>query len=79
MGDADGVQTGQQSPGTAVRRDLAVGPPSIERIYYGLSLGPGVGPYGLRATAPYPGITPPGSGCQWWTTGTPGSTRSRPS
>lgn len=25
----------------AVRRNLAVGPPSIEQIYYGLSLGPG--------------------------------------
>ncbi|MFE4963941.1 PEP/pyruvate-binding domain-containing protein [Streptomyces sp. NPDC056660] len=35
------VGTGQQSPGAAVRRNLAVGPPSIEQIYYGLSLGPG--------------------------------------
>ncbi|MFG3020304.1 hypothetical protein ACGFZQ_17440 [Streptomyces sp. NPDC048254] len=35
------VETGQQSPGAAVRRNLAVGPPSIEQIYYGLSLGPG--------------------------------------
>ncbi|MEU6251639.1 dual specificity protein phosphatase family protein [Streptomyces sp. NPDC047043] len=35
------VETGQQSPSAAVRRNLAVGPPSIEQIYYGLSLGPG--------------------------------------
>ncbi|WP_326723839.1 MULTISPECIES: fused DSP-PTPase phosphatase/NAD kinase-like protein [unclassified Streptomyces] len=35
------VRTGQQSPPAAVRRNLAVGPPSIEQIYYGLSLGPG--------------------------------------
>ena len=35
------VQSGEQSPGTAVRRNLAVGPPSIEQIYYGLSLGRG--------------------------------------
>nr|WP_286257663.1 dual specificity protein phosphatase family protein [Streptomyces graminofaciens] len=32
------VQTGQQSPSAAVRRNLAVGPPSIEQIYYGLNL-----------------------------------------
>ncbi|MFC8511705.1 dual specificity protein phosphatase family protein [Streptomyces sp. NPDC057257] len=35
------VQTGEQSSATAVRRNLAVGPPSIEQIYYGLSLAPG--------------------------------------
>ncbi|MEU6142213.1 dual specificity protein phosphatase family protein [Streptomyces sp. NPDC047081] len=35
------VQTGEQTSATAVRRNLAVGPPSIEQIYYGLSLGPG--------------------------------------
>ncbi|MEU6193477.1 dual specificity protein phosphatase family protein [Streptomyces sp. NPDC047061] len=35
------VQSGEQSPGTAVRRNLAAGPPSIEQIYYGLSLGRG--------------------------------------
>ncbi|MFF4354133.1 dual specificity protein phosphatase family protein [Streptomyces sp. NPDC001530] len=35
------VRTGQASPPAAVRRNLAVGPPSIEQIYYGLSLGPG--------------------------------------
>ncbi|TPQ21930.1 protein-tyrosine phosphatase family protein [Streptomyces sporangiiformans] len=33
------VHAGQESPTTAVRRNLAVGPPSIEQIYYGLSLG----------------------------------------
>ncbi|WP_368857547.1 dual specificity protein phosphatase family protein [Streptomyces sp. GbtcB6] len=33
------VQSGEQSPVAAVRRNLAVGPPSIEQIYYGLSLG----------------------------------------
>ncbi|WP_416967275.1 protein-tyrosine phosphatase family protein [Streptomyces sp. 4F14] len=32
------VQTGEESPSAAVRRNLAVGPPSIEQIYYGLSL-----------------------------------------
>jgi protein-tyrosine phosphatase len=34
------VQTGQQSSAAAVRRNLAVGPPSIEQIYYGLNLTP---------------------------------------
>ena len=33
------VLAGQESPSAAVRRNLAVGPPSIERIYYTLSLG----------------------------------------
>jgi hypothetical protein len=33
------VQADKQSPSTAVRANLAVGPPSIEQIYYGLSLG----------------------------------------
>jgi hypothetical protein len=33
------VHAGQVSPTTAVRRNLAVGPPSIEQIYYGVSLG----------------------------------------
>ncbi|MEU6225854.1 tyrosine-protein phosphatase [Streptomyces sp. NPDC047042] len=33
------VQADKQLPSTAVRRNLAVGPPSIEQIYYGLSLG----------------------------------------
>ena len=33
------VQSGEQSSAAAVRRNLAVGPPSIEQIYYGLSLG----------------------------------------
>ncbi|MEV0221245.1 dual specificity protein phosphatase family protein [Streptomyces sp. NPDC050704] len=33
------VQDRQESPSEAVRRNLAVGPPSIEQIYYGLSLG----------------------------------------
>lgn len=33
------VQAEKQSPSSAVRRNLAVGPPSIEQIYYGLSLG----------------------------------------
>ncbi len=33
------VQIGEQSPVAAVRRNLAVGPPSIEQIYYGLGLG----------------------------------------
>ncbi|MER7186542.1 hypothetical protein ABT404_44995 [Streptomyces hyaluromycini] len=33
------VERGEQSPVAAVRRNLAVGPPSIEQIYYGLSLG----------------------------------------
>lgn len=32
------VSTGQNSPLAAVRRNLAVGPPSIEQIYYGLHL-----------------------------------------
>ncbi|MFS8203114.1 fused DSP-PTPase phosphatase/NAD kinase-like protein [Streptomyces sp. CWNU-52B] len=34
------VQAGRESPSDAVRRNLAVGPPSIEQIYYALSLGP---------------------------------------
>ncbi|MDC0769429.1 protein-tyrosine phosphatase family protein [Streptomyces sp. HD] len=34
------VKTGEESPSTAVRRNLAVGPPSIEQIYYGLNLSP---------------------------------------
>ncbi|MFE5817690.1 dual specificity protein phosphatase family protein [Streptomyces sp. NPDC056479] len=34
------VNTGEESPSTAVRRNLAVGPPSIEQIYYGLNLSP---------------------------------------
>ncbi|MFE9683733.1 beta-lactamase hydrolase domain-containing protein [Streptomyces sp. NPDC006285] len=34
------VKAGQESPSGAVRRNLAVGPPSIEQIYYALSLGP---------------------------------------
>ncbi|WP_371659177.1 dual specificity protein phosphatase family protein [Streptomyces sp. NBC_00280] len=33
------VQTDKQSPSVAVWRNLSVGPPSIEQIYYGLSLG----------------------------------------
>ncbi|WP_338058105.1 protein-tyrosine phosphatase family protein [Streptomyces cavernae] len=32
------VRTGQESPAAAVRLNLAVGPPSIEQIYYGLNL-----------------------------------------
>ncbi|WP_416984062.1 protein-tyrosine phosphatase family protein [Streptomyces sp. T028] len=32
------VETGQESPAAAVRRNLSVGPPSIEQIYYGLRL-----------------------------------------
>ncbi|MFI7497109.1 dual specificity protein phosphatase family protein [Streptomyces sp. NPDC049687] len=32
------VETGQNSASAAVRRNLAVGPPSIEQIYYGLHL-----------------------------------------
>ncbi|MEU6377887.1 dual specificity protein phosphatase family protein [Streptomyces sp. NPDC046909] len=32
------VQTGEESSAQAVRRNLAVGPPSIEQIYYGLNL-----------------------------------------
>ncbi|MDQ0602658.1 protein-tyrosine phosphatase [Streptomyces canus] len=32
------VQTGEESSAAAVRRNLAVGPPSIEQIYYGLNL-----------------------------------------
>lgn len=35
------VRTGQESSAQAVRRNLAVGPPSIEQIYYALSLGRG--------------------------------------
>ncbi|NUP14619.1 MAG: hypothetical protein HOZ81_00620 [Streptomyces sp.] len=34
------VKTGEESPSTAVRRNLAVGPPSIEQIYYGLNVSP---------------------------------------
>lgn len=34
------VRTGEQSSVSAVRRNLAVGPPSIEQIYYGLNLSP---------------------------------------
>ncbi|WP_217207574.1 dual specificity protein phosphatase family protein [Streptomyces sp. AC550_RSS872] len=34
------VNTGAESPSQAVRRNLAVGPPSIEQIYYGLNLSP---------------------------------------
>ncbi|MFI6439989.1 hypothetical protein [Streptomyces sp. NPDC050759] len=34
------VRTGEQSSASAVRRNLAVGPPSIEQIYYGLNLSP---------------------------------------
>jgi protein-tyrosine phosphatase len=34
------VQTGEASSAQAVRRNLAVGPPSIEQIYYGLNLSP---------------------------------------
>ncbi|AZQ34020.1 hypothetical protein EJ357_11490 [Streptomyces cyaneochromogenes] len=34
------VETGEESPSQAVRRNLAVGPPSIEQIYYGLNLSP---------------------------------------
>ncbi|WP_369168555.1 dual specificity protein phosphatase family protein [Streptomyces sp. R28] len=34
------VTTGEESPSQAVRRNLAVGPPSIEQIYYGLNLSP---------------------------------------
>ncbi|MGW6057569.1 protein-tyrosine phosphatase family protein [Streptomyces sp. NPDC055189] len=33
------VRTGQSSPQSAVRRNLAVGPPSVEQIYYALRLG----------------------------------------
>jgi protein-tyrosine phosphatase len=33
------VQADKKSPSVAVWRNLAVGPPSIEQIYYGLSLG----------------------------------------
>jgi protein-tyrosine phosphatase len=32
------VRTGEESSQAAVRRNLAVGPPSIEQIYYGLNL-----------------------------------------
>ncbi|NEB01517.1 tyrosine-protein phosphatase [Streptomyces sp. SID13726] len=35
------VETGEQSSASAVRRNLAVGPPSIEQIYYGLDLSSG--------------------------------------
>ncbi|WP_106971749.1 protein-tyrosine phosphatase family protein [Streptomyces xylophagus] len=35
------VRTGEESSARAVRRNLAVGPPSIEQIYYALSLGSG--------------------------------------
>ncbi|MEU9285350.1 protein-tyrosine phosphatase family protein [Streptomyces sp. NPDC048275] len=41
MAAAHLVRTGELSPPTAVRRNLAVGPPSIEQISYGLSLGQG--------------------------------------
>jgi protein-tyrosine phosphatase len=34
------VHTGEASSAQAVRRNLAVGPPSIEQIYYGLNLSP---------------------------------------
>ncbi|MEV0169838.1 dual specificity protein phosphatase family protein [Streptomyces sp. NPDC050803] len=34
------VQTGEESSAQAVRRNLSVGPPSIEQIYYGLNLSP---------------------------------------
>ncbi|MEU6357505.1 tyrosine-protein phosphatase [Streptomyces sp. NPDC047072] len=34
------VQSGEESSAAAVRRNLAVGPPSIEQIYYGLNLSP---------------------------------------
>ncbi|MFF7445094.1 MULTISPECIES: dual specificity protein phosphatase family protein [unclassified Streptomyces] len=34
------VRTGEESSAAAVRRNLAVGPPSIEQIYYGLNLSP---------------------------------------
>ncbi|MER5211588.1 dual specificity protein phosphatase family protein [Streptomyces sp. NPDC002838] len=34
------VHTGESSSSMAVRRNLAVGPPSIEQIYYGLNLSP---------------------------------------
>ena len=34
------VHTGEESSSMAVRRNLAVGPPSIEQIYYGLNLSP---------------------------------------
>jgi protein-tyrosine phosphatase len=34
------VKTGEESPSQAVRRNLAVGPPSIEQIYYGLNVSP---------------------------------------
>ncbi|MFE9024087.1 dual specificity protein phosphatase family protein [Streptomyces sp. NPDC007808] len=34
------VHTGKESPSQAVRRNLAVGPPSLEQIYYGLNLSP---------------------------------------
>ncbi|MFC5214755.1 fused DSP-PTPase phosphatase/NAD kinase-like protein [Streptomyces coerulescens] len=34
------VNTGEESPSAAVRRNLAVGPPSIEQIWYGLNLSP---------------------------------------
>ncbi|MES5822857.1 dual specificity protein phosphatase family protein [Streptomyces sp. RG80] len=34
------VHTGEESSAAAVRRNLAVGPPSIEQIWYGLNLSP---------------------------------------
>ncbi|MEU9183389.1 hypothetical protein AB0D14_02230 [Streptomyces sp. NPDC048484] len=40
MAAAYPVHAGQESPSDAVRRNLAVGPPSIEQIHYALSLGP---------------------------------------
>ena len=45
------VRTGEESSARAVRRNLAVGPPSIEQIYYALSLGTGPGPAGATAVA----------------------------
>ncbi|MGW2228907.1 hypothetical protein [Streptomyces formicae] len=33
------VRTGEESPAHATLRNLAVGPPSIEQIFYALSLG----------------------------------------
>lgn len=35
------VKTGEASPSAAVRRNLAVGPPSLEQIWYALRLDPG--------------------------------------
>ncbi|MDQ0759895.1 hypothetical protein [Streptomyces canus] len=34
------VKAGEQSSASTVRRNVAVGPPSIEQISYGLNLGP---------------------------------------